>query len=99
MLNTSLRTLSVLALSLLTGIRPSHAKADIVTESEVKNCRFISTLSASSGYGKNPQWQSIAKRYAERKAEGLGATHLVITNIQANGSFNGSVDGKAYACP
>ena len=77
----------------------AQAKPEFVTESDIANCKYIANVEGSSGYGKNPRWEPIARTYAERKAEALGATHLVLTSYRARGSFNGEVDAKAYTCP
>lgn len=75
------------------------ARPDFVSEKDITHCQFIANIEGSSGYGKNLRWESIAKSYAERKAEALGATHLVLTNHRPRGSFNGEIDARAYACP
>jgi hypothetical protein len=75
-----------------------QAKPDEVSEAEVQNCRFLSQVSGSSGYGKNFGWQSIAKTNAEKKAGDLGATHIVFTDYRPVGAFNGEASAKAYAC-
>ena len=74
--------------------KPEEAQSDAVS-----NCRFIGNVVGTSGYGKNPRWQPIAKTYAERKAETLGATHIVFTGYKTIGAFNGEADAKAYSCP
>ncbi len=64
----------------------------------VKHCHFLANVHGSSGYGKHHNWKSLAKHRALEKAEKLGATHVVWQHIRHTGSFNGEVDGKAYAC-
>lgn len=94
----SYRHISLLILSLMLSIS-AQAKPDEVDESAVRNCQFIAKVVGSSGYGKNPRWQPIARSYAQRKAEAMGATHIVYTDMRTVGSFNGEADAKAYLCP
>lgn len=89
-------------LSLISGLTLATAvvaKLPEVPESEVAHCRPLGDVSATSGYGKNPNWQPIARTYAEKKAESLGATHVGSIQFFAGGSFNGEARLKAYACP
>lgn len=76
----------------------AHAKPDEVSEADVRNCRLLSVVNGSSGYGKNFEWQPMAKSDAERKAGRIGATHIVFTDIRSTGAFNGEASAKAYAC-
>jgi hypothetical protein len=76
----------------------AYAKPDEVSEADVRNCRFLSNVEGSSGYGKNSGWQSIAKANAEKKAGAAGATHIVWTDLRPVGAFNGEASAKAYAC-
>lgn len=91
------RQFSLVIFSLLLSIS-AQAKPDEVDESAVRNCQYIAKVVGNSGYGKNPRWQAIAKSYAQRKAEALGATHIVYTDMRTVGSFNGEADAKAYLC-
>jgi hypothetical protein len=75
------------------------ARLPEINEAESATCRPLGEVTASSGYGKNPNWQAIARTYAEKKAEGLGATHLGPIQYKPGGSFNGEVKTKAYSCP
>ena len=74
------------------------AKPLIVAEADVKHCRFLGTVEGNSGYGKNPRWETTAQWYAQKKAEELGATHMIFTQMKAYGAFNGKADAKAFAC-
>jgi hypothetical protein len=76
----------------------AHAKPDEVSEADVQNCRFLSKVDGSSGYGKNFGWQAIAKVNAEKKAGELGATHIVFTDFRPVGAFNGEASARAYTC-
>ena len=74
------------------------AKPDEVSESAVKDCRFLGKVAGHSGFGKNLGWQALAKGTAERIAGKMGATHIVFTDYRGTGSFNGEASGKAYIC-
>ncbi|MEY4683657.1 MAG: hypothetical protein RLZ25_116 [Pseudomonadota bacterium] len=82
-----------------TLVTPVIAKLPDLPEEQAGRCRALGDVSASSGYGKNPNWQPIARTYAEKKAENLGATHVSSIQFIAGGSFNGEARLKAYACP
>lgn len=75
-----------------------EAKPDEVSEAAVKNCRFLSNVEGSSGYGKSAGWQAIAKSQAEQKAGAMGATHVVFTDFRPVGAFNGEASARAYVC-
>lgn len=78
-----------------TGIaRPIEISPD-----EVGECTLLGKVTGSSGYGKNPSWEPIAKTYAAIKAEKLGATHQVLVSKHQIGAFNGEVVLDAYDCP
>lgn len=67
-------------------------------KSEVKNCEFIKTVKGFSHYGKNWNWEKVAKHYALLKAQKLGADRVVWTKMYPQGVFNGTAVGKAYDC-
>jgi hypothetical protein len=75
-----------------------QAKPDEATEAAVQDCRYLTQVTGLSGYGKNSEWEALAKTSAERKAAVLGATHIVFTESRPVGAFNGEVTGKAYLC-
>jgi len=89
-----------LALVLLAGVTVSDAFAlpHQVHRDEVKHCSFLGNVHGTSKQGKHHDWKNVAKHRALVKAKKLGATHVVWYHIQHIGSFNGEVDGKAYAC-
>jgi hypothetical protein len=90
------------SLLMLTGLiltTPALAKLPELPDPEAARCRPLGDVSASSGYGKNPNWKPIALTYAEIKAEKIGATHIGSIQFIAGGSFNGEAKLKAYACP
>ncbi|QXP85598.1 hypothetical protein [Methylococcus sp. Mc7] len=98
MLTKTTTTLGIaLTIGLLAGQAP--AKPDIVTENDVKSCRFLKTVMGSSGYGKNlGSWQPQAKASAEREASQIGASHIVWGDLKSSGTFNGIATAKAYDC-
>lgn len=73
--------------------RPVEVKAD-----EIRQCKSLGQVTGSSGCGKNPSWEPIAKTYAAIRAEKLGATHLVLVSKHQIGSFNGEVVLEAFNC-
>ncbi|HWO99937.1 MAG TPA: hypothetical protein VNL74_04845 [Methylococcus sp.] len=75
-----------------------QAKPHVVSEADVKDCRYLSIVTGSSGYGKNMQWKSLAEHAAERKALDLGASHIVWSEFRPIGAFNGFASAKAYVC-
>jgi hypothetical protein len=70
----------------------------ITTSSEIGNCRFISAISASSGFGKQANWRQLCQQKMLQEAKDAGATHVVIENITTIGAFNGTIDASAYIC-
>lgn len=76
-----------------------HAAPVEVSEAEVRQCRMLSKVVGSSGYGKKSAWRPAARENAMRKAGAEGATHVVFTGMRAVGVFNGVARAQAYACP
>ena len=70
----------------------------ITALSEVGNCRFISAISTSSGFGKQTDWRQDCQHKMLMKAKDVGATHVVIASITTIGAFNGTIDANAYIC-
>ena len=92
------------ATSLLCLSAPSNA-ADTLNKhptiadiSSVNNCKFLHDISVKSGYSKRNNWQRHTTHKALLKAEEFGATHLVISQVERIGVYNGNVHGKAYQC-
>ncbi|CAL1239123.1 hypothetical protein [Candidatus Methylocalor cossyra] len=92
------QSFALLAALAVFGVGIAHAKPDEVSEAAVKNCRYLGQVEGSSGYGKNFGWQPLAKADAERKADRIGATHIVWKDFEPVGAFNGEARAKAYAC-
>lgn len=88
----------VLAVLATVFVGDAFALPHVVHHDAVKHCRYVGSVHGSSGYGKHQDWKSLAKHRALVKAEKLGATHVVLHNLKHTGTWNGSVDGKAYAC-
>jgi len=70
----------------------------IADASNINNCKFLHNISAKSGYSKRNNWQRHTTHKALLKAEEFGATHLVISQVERIGVYNGNVQGKAYQC-
>ncbi|MGZ5051407.1 MAG: hypothetical protein ACXWF8_10800 [Methylobacter sp.] len=83
----------LLGVSTASVAQPLEASAD-----SVQDCQYVDDIEASSGYGKKPDWQSLAKYSALAQAEKLGASHVVWGRFTNIGAFNGIVTGKAYKC-
>jgi hypothetical protein len=69
-----------------------------VSAANVQNCHFVDRIEGTSGYGKKPEWQSLAKYSALTQAEKLGASHVVWERLTPIGAFNGTATAKAYNC-
>lgn len=94
--------LSLVCLVVFAGIQlcsPVIARPIEISPNEVGGCTLLGKVTGSSGYGKNPSWEPIAKTYAAIKAEKLGATHMAIVSKHQIGAFNGEVLIDAYDCP
>jgi hypothetical protein len=76
-----------------------HAKPMEIDVDQSKVCEYLGSVSALSGYGKNPNWFPIARTYAEQRAAREGATHYIIRSKRSIGTFNGEVTLDAYRCP
>ena len=74
------------------------SKPDEVPESAVKDCRFLGKVEGSSGYGKNWNWQDLAKTSAISRAGKMGASHIVWDRLAPVGAFNGTAAARAYEC-
>lgn len=97
--NRKVVTKGLMAIVLVVGFTTlGIAKPIEVQESAVQDCRFLGKVEGSSGYGKNFGWQPLAKSSALRKAEKLGATHVVWQRLIPVGAFNGVAIARAYSC-
>lgn len=76
----------------------AYAIPDEVSAGAVERCQFLSDVKGNSGYGKNTGWQAIARKQALKKAEAIGATHLVWRDFRPIGAFNGEAIGQVYDC-
>ncbi len=94
------RDSSVLGFSLLAPLLSLNLYALPLEAASVdmSRCESLGPVTANSGYGKNPGWYEIAKRYAIKRAENLGATHVVIRSSRNIGTFNGEVTFEAFHC-
>jgi hypothetical protein len=77
----------------------AHAQPPEIAEADtIKGCRFLERVEGSSGYGKNTNWNALAKYAALSQAEKLGASHIVWERFDAVGGFNGVAIANAYQC-
>jgi len=76
----------------------SWAQPQVTEVSNMQNCHYLDKVEGSSGYGKNFNWQSLAKYSALSRAEKLGASHVVWEQFYTVGAFNGIAVAKAYNC-
>lgn len=83
---------------LMSSMVPALAVPVESSDRETSSCRFISRISGDSGYGKNRNWQEVAKVAALREADRAGASHVVWDRFTAKGAFNGFAEGKLYFC-
>jgi|GEM_PF-668585 len=74
------------------------AQPSVATFSQIKNCHYLNQVRGDSGYGKNFNWQALAKYSAQHQAEKMDATHIVWVKFEWETSFNGSVVAYAYKC-
>ncbi|MCK5191183.1 MAG: hypothetical protein KAR12_14135, partial [Methylococcales bacterium] len=90
---------SLLCLSVSSNATSILNKLPTITDiSSISNCKFLHDISIKSGYSKRNNWQRHTTRKALLKAEEFGATHLVISQVERIGVYNGKVHGKAYQC-
>ena len=98
-LNRGNRTINLAFIFLLVSIPLiSRAQPQVTEIASVQNCHYLNRVEGSSGYGKNNNWQSLAKYSALSRAEKLGASHVVWDQIYSVGGFNGVAIAKAYVC-
>ena len=90
---------SLLCLSASSNATSILNKLPTITDiSSISNCKFLHDISIKSGYSKRNNWQRHTTHKALLKAEEFGATHLVISQVERIGVYNGKVHGKAYQC-
>ncbi|MCK9396936.1 MAG: hypothetical protein M0Q44_15250 [Methylobacter sp.] len=85
-------------LPLLLSSANALAELQIAREAEVKSCNYLAEIEGNSGYGKNYNWQSLAKDSVLAQAEKMAATHVVWMQFNPVGGFNGVAVAKAYRC-
>jgi len=76
----------------------SNKHAALTDISSINKCKFIDDISVKSGYSRLNNWQQHTTHKALLKAEKFGATHLVISQVERIGVYNGKIHGKAYQC-
>jgi hypothetical protein len=94
---SAILALSALIFSATTLADESPVEA---TSDAVEYCESLGMVSGHSGYGKHGgvHWERVAKGRALRKADNLGATHIVWESATPRGAFNGHVTGNIYEC-
>ena len=97
-ISTQNRKIKIIMLSIVLGLMAFSVKAQPqeTLSSQLKECHYLDNVEATSGYGKNFNWQSLAKYSALVKAEALGASHVVWVRFETVGAFNGIA--IAYNC-
>lgn len=98
LLNQQNLTLIIIAILLITSSQSSIAQLQETTQTELKNCQFLKEIEGKSGFGKNYNWQALAKHSALKKAEEIGASHIIWGKFNSIGAFNGIATAKAYRC-
>lgn len=88
----------IIAIFIINFPKPSIAEPKETVATDIKNCRYLKDVDGESGYGKNNNWKIIAKYFAIKKAEEIGASHIVWHKIYYVGAFNGIITAKAYQC-
>lgn len=77
---------------------PALAQTQAAQDADVRECTYVSRVEGSSGYGKTANWKDFARHSALRRAEKMGATHVVWERFVPVGAFNGMAIGRSYAC-
>ena len=75
-----------------------HAQLQIGDQSTITSCQYIDEVEGASGYGKKIDWRVFAQYSALKKAEKLGASHVVWDRYYPVGAFNGIAVAKVYRC-
>jgi len=90
---------SLFCLPMSSSASKIETKNTIITDiSSINNCKFLYDIRAKSGYSKQNNWRRHTIHKAQLKVEELGGTHLVISQVERTGVYNGVVKGKAYQC-
>jgi uncharacterized lipoprotein NlpE involved in copper resistance len=93
----SLTLLACISLLLFGCASSSPTAPKDADETMVAQCTFLGNVSGSSMAGMASRGMERARGTARRKAEAMGATHVVWGNV--SGNYNGSsADGRAYRC-
>lgn len=71
-----------------------------VASTKVSDCKFLGDVQGFSGWGKAARraWANKAKHQALRKADDLGATHVVWTRLPKRYGSDPYAYGGAYYC-
>ena len=66
--------------------------------STLGNCQFLGKVEGSSGYGRKYDWLKPAKSSAIKRAESLGASHVVWERMVPVGVYNGHAVARVFSC-
>jgi len=82
-----------------TAPSPKAAQVQEADQQMVANCKFLGTVTGTSGWGNlaAPIGINNAKNEAKEKAAQLYGTHIVWQSI--HGGYTSTVTGNAYYCP
>lgn len=92
-----LKGLLIISLSLylpsLSMAKPTEARL-----SALDNCQFLGKVEGSSGYGRKHDWLKPSKASAIKRAESLGASHIVWERMTPVGVYNGHAVARVFSC-
>lgn len=74
------------------------AQPRVADQQITASCQYLSDVEGNSGYGKKADWKVFAQDSALKKAEKLGASHVVWDRYYPVGAFNGIAVAKVYRC-
>ena len=90
----TLAGLLFLLITPLTSLAQPQEAQNLTTQ----NCQYLNRVEGFSGYGKNHNWEALAKYHALNRAEKLGATHIVWQDLYTNSGYSGTATAKAFNC-
>lgn len=70
----------------------------ISTYDDVKTCQYLGMITGRQIFGKELNWEQIARFNALERAEEYGATNVVILKNLSNGDWGGEETVKGYIC-
>jgi len=90
--------ISILTTGCATSLSPRASAIMDADDKMIVNCKFIGSVSGTSGFGNLAASTGInnAKNEAKEQAEKINATHVVW--LSTAGGFSPAVSGNAYKC-